>query len=138
MRTTSLAFGAIAASLIAAPAYAAPMPITGNWKTDDGTSVITFYKCDEAMCGKIDRFLVAEPSGGILDTKNPDKSKRSDKLVGKRIFWGLTPEGTSFEGKGYSPKDGRYFSADISRDGAKLKVKGCVSIFCRTLTFTKF
>jgi uncharacterized protein (DUF2147 family) len=138
MRTISLAFGAIAASLIAAPALAAPMPITGNWKTDDGTSVITFYKCGEAMCGKIDRFLVAEPSGGILDTKNPDKSKRNDKLVGKRIFWGLTPEGTSFEGKGYSPKDGRYFSADISRDGAKLKVKGCVSIFCRTMTFTKF
>jgi len=138
MRTTSLALGAIAASLIAAPAYAAPAPIIGKWKTDDASSVISFYKCGDAICGKIDRFLVAEPAGGIRDTKNPDKSKRSDKLVGKPIFWNLTPDSDSFEGKGYSPKDGRYFSADLSRDGANLKVKGCVSIFCRTLTFTKF
>ncbi len=138
MRIASLILPALALVIAASPAYAAPAPITGKWKTDDATSVISFYKCGEAICGKIDRFLVPEPAGGALDTKNPDKSKRSEKLLGKRIFWSLTPDGKGFEGKGYSPKDGRYFSADVSRDGANLKVKGCVSVFCRTMTFTKF
>lgn len=138
MRTISLSISALAISLIAWPAHAAPTPILGKWKTDDASSVISFYKCGNAVCGKIDRFLVPEPAGGARDTENPDKSKRSDKLLGKPIFWSLTPDGNSFDGKGYSPKDGRYFNADISRAGADLKIKGCVAVFCRTVTFTKF
>lgn len=138
MRSAFLSISALAISLAAVPAHAAPTPIMGKWKTDDGTSVVQFYQCGDAICGKIERFLVTEPAGGIRDTKNPDKSKRSDKLLGKPIFWNLTPDGKSFEGKGYSPKDGRYFSADISRAGSNLKIKGCVSIFCRTVTFTRF
>lgn len=138
MRTASLTLSALAVGLLAAPAMAAPAPIIGKWKTDDATSVISFYKCGNSFCGKIDQFLVAEPDGGLRDTKNPDKTKRSEKLLGKRIFWNLTPKGAGFEGKGYSPQEGRYFSADLSPDGTKLKVKGCVSIFCRTVTFSKF
>lgn len=137
MRSALLTFSALAIGLTAAPAIAAPAPILGKWKTDDATSVISFYKCGDAICGRIDQFLVTEPDGGIRDTKNPDKGKRSEKLLGKRIFWNLTPAGDSFAGKGYSPEEGRYFSADLSRDGVKLKVKGCVSIFCKTVTFTK-
>ncbi len=142
MRTASMTFSALAsasvAGLLAAPAIAAPTTIIGKWKTDDATSVISFYKCGDSICGKIDQFLVAEPEGGIRDTKNPDKTKRSEKLLGKRIFWNLTPAGDKFEGKGYSPQEGRYFSANLSRDASSLRVKGCVSIFCRTVTFTKF
>ncbi len=136
MRTALLTFSA-AAGLLAAPAMAAPAPILGKWKTDDATSIISFYKCGDSICGRIDQFLVAEPDGGIRDTKNPDKTKRSEKLLGKRIFWNLTPAGDTFKGKGYSPQEGRYFSANLSRDGATLKVKGCVSVFCRTVQFTK-
>ena len=138
MRIASLSITALAISLISGPALAAPSPIIGKWKTDDSSSVISFYKCGDAVCGKIDRFLVPEPAGGARDSKNPDKAKRSDRLLGKPIFWNLTPDGDSFEGKGYSPKDGRYFNADLSRDGANLKIKGCVSVFCRSVTFTKF
>lgn len=137
MRIAPLTLSALAIGLFASPAMAAPAPIIGKWKTDDATSVISFYKCGDSICGKIDQFLVAEPAGGARDTKNPDKSKRDERLLGKRIFWNLTPAGDKFEGKGYSPQEGRYFSADLSRDGAKLKVKGCVSIFCRTVTFTR-
>lgn len=137
MRFSTMLPMAIAAALTASPALAAPASILGQWKTDDATSVISFYKCGTSICGKIDRFLVKEPEGGIRDTKNPDKAKRSEKLLGKRIFWNLTPDGDGFEGKGYSPQEGRYFSADLTREGTKLKVKGCVSVFCRTVTFTR-
>lgn len=138
MRNASLAIAMIAAGLAATPALAAPASIAGKWKTDDGRSVISFYECGNAMCGKIDRFLVPEPKGGALDTKNPDKLKRDRKLLGMPIFWNLAPDANSYEGKGYSPEDGRYFNADVARDGSKLKVKGCVMMFCKSVNFTKF
>lgn len=137
MRIAPISLSALAIGLSASPAMAAPASILGKWKTDNATSVITFYECGTAICGKIERFLVKEPDGGILDTKNPDKAKRSEKLLGKRIFWSLTPDAKGFEGKGYSPEEGRYFNANLARDGSKLKVKGCVSVFCRTVTFTR-
>lgn len=138
MRIMTFAAAAISIMLLASPAQASPASIAGKWKTDDGRSVISFYECGNAMCGKIDRFLVPEPKGGALDSKNPDKSKRDRKLLGMPIFWNLAPDANSFEGKGYSPEDGRYFNADVSRDGSKLKVKGCVMMFCKSVNFTKF
>ena len=39
--------------------------------------------------------------------------------------------------KGYSPEDGRYFNADVRREGNRLKVKGCVMVICRTVTWTR-
>nr|WP_137676183.1 DUF2147 domain-containing protein [Parerythrobacter lutipelagi] len=128
---------AAACTALAMPAAAAPASIAGKWKTDDGKSIISFYECGKAMCGKIDRFLVAEPAGGARDTENPKASLRDRKLLGLRIFWNLTPDGSSYEGKGYSPQDGRYFNADIKRVGNQLKVKGCVLIICRTVTWSK-
>jgi uncharacterized protein (DUF2147 family) len=137
MRNYFLPIGVLAAGLMAAPAMAAPDPIIGKWKTDDSTSIISFYKCGSSVCGKIDRFLVPEPAGGARDTKNSDKSKRDRKLLGLPIFWNLSPEGKSWSGKGYTPKEGRNFNADLMREGNNLKVKGCVMVFCKTAVFTK-
>ena len=134
------AFAVSAAALglmLAVPSAAQASTIEGNWKTDDGKSVIQFYKCGAQMCGKIARFLVAEPKGGALDTKNPEKALRSRKLLGLRIFWNLAPTQARFKGKGYSPEDGREFNAEVWREGNGLKVKGCVLMFCRTANFTK-
>ncbi|MDN3645915.1 DUF2147 domain-containing protein [Pontixanthobacter aestiaquae] len=128
---------AIAAFAFATPAQAAPASIAGNWKTDDGKSVIQFYKCGSSMCGKISKFLVAEPKGGARDTENPDKAKRDRKLLGLPIFWSLKPGGERFKGQGYSPEDGRYFNAQVWRSGSILKVRGCVAVFCKTVNFTR-
>jgi uncharacterized protein (DUF2147 family) len=128
---------ALAALTIAAPAQAAPASIAGNWKTDDGKSVIQFYKCGKSVCGKISKFLVAEPAGGARDGENPDKAKRNRRLLGLPIFWNLAANGERYKGKGYSPEDGRYFNAQIWRSGNTLKVKGCVVVFCRTASFTR-
>ena len=137
MTPAKLILRAIAALTFAAPAYAAPASITGNWKTDDGKSVIKFYKCGKSMCGKISKFLVPEPAGGARDGENPDKAKRSRRLLGLPIFWSLTASSDRFKGKGYSPEDGRYFNAQVWRSGNKLKIRGCVAVFCKTVNFTK-
>ncbi|MEW4448479.1 DUF2147 domain-containing protein [Qipengyuania sp. JC766] len=138
MRHTAAITALAGATLaFAGPAHAAPESIAGNWKTDDGNAIVNFYKCGSGMCGKITRFLVAEPEGGERDRKNPDKSKRDRPVKGLTIFWSLTPDGDEWDGKGYSPKEGRYFNAELQKVGNRLKIKGCVAVFCRTAYFTK-
>ena len=137
MRTPLVLAATVFGLGLAAPASAQASTIEGNWKTDDGKSVIQFYQCGAQMCGKIARFLVPEPKGGALDDKNPDKALRSRKLLGLRIFWNLAPTGARFKGKGYSPEDGRNFNAEVWREGNTLKVRGCVMVICRTANFTK-
>ncbi|MGB3737909.1 MAG: DUF2147 domain-containing protein [Pontixanthobacter sp.] len=127
----------LAALAFATPGQAAPASIAGDWKTNDGRAIVTFAKCGNAMCGRITRFLVPEPAGGARDTENPKKDLRGRKLMNTRIFWGLTPDRNSFDGKGYSPEDGQYFNADVRRSGNQLKIKGCVLLFCKTVNFTK-
>ena len=137
MRRTALTLAAALGAVFAAPAAAEPASIAGNWKTSDGKSVIQFTRCGDSMCGRIARFLVPEPAGGARDTEHPDAAKRDRKLLGLRIFWALEPDGSRFKGKGYSPEDGRYYNAQVWREGNRLKVKGCVLLFCRTATFTR-
>lgn len=136
--TAKLILPAFAALIFASPAQAAPESIVGSWKTADGKSVIQFYKCGASMCGKISKFLVPEPAGGARDTENPDKAKRTRKLLGLPIFWNLKADSDRFKGNGYSPEDGRDFNAQVWRSGNTLKVKGCVVVFCKTANFTKY
>ena len=139
-RFAAFAAPALALAVLGAGPSTAEAPqasIAGDWKTEDGKSVIRFYPCGDAFCGRIQRFLVAEPAGGARDTKNPDADERDRKLKGLRIFWDLAPDGDDFEGRGYSPEDGRYFKAQVKREGARLRVRGCVAVFCRTQMWTK-
>ncbi|MBW8296261.1 DUF2147 domain-containing protein [Sphingopyxis sp.] len=116
---------------------AAPAPITGRWKTDDGKGVVVMAACGNKMCGRIERVLVKQPAGGQLDERNPDKAKRGRQITGLQIYWDLVPHGNGWKGEGYSPEDGRYYNAHLRVKGGKLTMKGCVSVFCRTVTWTK-
>ncbi len=125
-------------ALIAVPSMAAaPAPIAGRWKTDDGKGVVVMAACGNKMCGRIERLLVKQPAGGQLDERNPDKAKRERKVTGLQIYWDLVPSGDGWKGEGYSPEDGRYYKAHLRVKGSKLTMKGCVSVFCRTVTWTK-
>ena len=136
MRFQLLAIAACAALVPLAPASAAPESIAGRWKTDDGRALVEFGRCGEAICGRIVRLLAPEPPGGARDAENPKAALRSRKIDGLRIFWNLEPDGAKWSGEGYSPEDGRYFNAEVSRSGNRLRIKGCVMLFCRTVTWT--
>ena len=127
----------IVTALAATPALAAPAPIAGNWKTDDGRAIITVAPCSSGLCATISRFLVAEPAGGARDGKNPDPQLRSRHLLGSAVLWSLKPAGTAWRGTGYSARDGRTFNATVSGDGGQLKLKGCVLVFCKTVVWTR-
>lgn len=116
---------------------AAPPALAGRWKTDDGKGIVVMTPCGANMCGHIERLLIKQPAGGQLDERNPDKAKRGRKVTGLRIYWDLAPDGNVWKGQGYSPEDGRYYNAHLSVKGDKMMMKGCVSVICRTVTWTK-
>ena len=132
---------AFALALLAEPAAAqAPAPIVGRWIAEDGTAVVTIAPCGAAMstyCGRVSRFLVAEPKGGFRDARNPDPKLRGQPVLGKTVFTGLVAKGKAWKGRGYSVKDGRHFAATLSAKGARLTVRGCVTIICRTVVWTR-
>lgn len=122
---------------LANPALAAPTAITGRWATDDGKAIVEIAPCGAKICGRILRLIGMEPAGGQRDERNPDKAMRDRKLNGLRIYWDLAANGDVWKGQGYSPEDGRYYKANLSASGNRLTMKGCVSIFCRTVTWTR-
>jgi uncharacterized protein (DUF2147 family) len=114
--------------------------IAGRWRTDDGKAVITVAPCSAGattMCGRISRFLVAEPAGGARDGNNPDRALRTRPLMGVQILSNLTREGNSWTGRGYSPEEGRNFNATVRVENGRLNVRGCVAVFCRTVVWTR-
>ena len=114
--------------------------IAGRWRTDDGRAVITIAPCNSGgatLCGRITRFLVAEPAGGARDTNNPDRSLRSRPLMGVQVLSNLSREGQRWSGRGYSPEEGRHFNATVRVENGRLNVRGCVAVFCRTVVWTR-
>ncbi len=131
-------FAVALVACIAAPSLAAaPASIAGRWKTDDGKGIVVMTPCGARMCGHIDRLLIKQPAGGQLDERNPDKAKRGRQVTGLRIYWDLAPHGDGWKGEGYSPEDGRYYKAHLRAKGDKMTMKGCVAVFCRTVTWTR-
>ena len=127
----------IIAAFAAVPAVAAPAPIAGNWKTDDDRAIVSVTPCPGGLCATITRFLVPEPQGGARDAKNPDPKLRNRRVLGSNVLWNLKPAGKAWTGTGYSARDGRTFNATVSSDGATLKLKGCVMVFCKTVVWTR-
>jgi uncharacterized protein (DUF2147 family) len=134
-----LRIGFALAAFIAVPSMAAASPaaVSGRWKTDDGKAIIAMMPCGTKMCGRVERLLIKQPAGGQLDERNPDKAKRGRQVAGLQIYWDLVPTDDGWKGPGYSPEDGRYYTAHIRVKGNKLTVKGCVAVFCKTVTWTR-
>ena len=127
-----------AAMAFAVPASAAD-PITGRWITEDRDAVITIAPCGSNLCGKISKFLVAPPQGvDQRDINNPDKSKRSRKLLGTPVLTSFEEDGDLWRGRIYDPKTGKDYRSVIRRSSAsKLEVKGCIGPFCQTQNWTR-
>ncbi|SDR39711.1 DUF2147 domain-containing protein [Pseudovibrio sp. Tun.PSC04-5.I4] len=122
----SLSFG-MAASAFAADA-------TGTWLRANGTAKIKISKCGGNLCGNI--IWLKEPR---KDTKNPDPKLRSRNLIGSRTILGMKPNGKdSWKGKVYNAEDGKTYSGNMELvSNNKLKLEGCVLIFCKGDTWSR-
>lgn len=122
-----------------APQVWAAEPITGRWVTAEKDAVVAIGKCGKALCGRIEKFLIA-PAGGNdqRDINNSDPAKRSRKLLGTAILYGLAADGGAWRGQVYDPKTGKTYTSEVRRkpDGS-LEVKGCVGPFCQAQVWRK-
>jgi uncharacterized protein (DUF2147 family) len=136
MRFAAFALGVAA---LAAPAAAAE-PITGRWVTSEKDAVILIAPCGKALCGTIERFLVAPPQGNDQrDINNPDAAKRKRKLLATTpILSAFTQDSDLWRGQIYDPKSGKTYRSVVRRKGPNvLEVKGCIGPFCQTQVWKK-
>lgn len=117
------------------PAAFAAEPITGRWVTAEKDAVIVIAPCGKALCGTIERFLVAPPQGNDQrDINNPDAAKRKRRLLATTpILSAFTQESDLWRGQIYDPKSGKTYRSVVRRKGPNvLEVKGCIGPFCQT------
>jgi uncharacterized protein (DUF2147 family) len=137
MRKHVMAAAASAGLALAAlvPAAFAAEPITGRWVTADKDAVIVIAPCGKALCGTVERFLVAPPQGNDQrDINNPDAAKRKRKLLAATpILSSFTQDSDLWRGQIYDPKSGKTYRSVVRRKGPNvLEVKGCIGPFCQT------
>ncbi|MGL4326104.1 MAG: DUF2147 domain-containing protein [Tannerellaceae bacterium] len=112
------------------------------WNNTSGTNKIQFFKeSNGTYYAKIVWLKDALNSDGTpkLDTKNPDKAKRSDKLKGTSVVWGLKYEdGKWADGTLYSPTKGMIVKGSVTlNDKGQLMLKGTKWGISQTETFNK-
>lgn len=129
---------ALVAVLASAPLAAAD-PVDGLWTTQEKDGQVRIGDCGGSRCGRLAKFLVPPPQGiDQRDINNPDKTRRSRKLLGLPILTGFKPEGNQWRGTIYDPKSGKSYRSILKRRNAStLEVKGCIGPFCQTQLWKK-
>lgn len=110
--------------------------IVGTWLVEDRSGKIQIYKCGKHFCGKTVwiKPTKANPNPSEkTDLKNPDPAKRSQKLLGKTMMWGLTysPSDREWEdGHVYDSRSGKVYSCSVKlgAGGQKLHLRGYIGI----------
>ena len=106
--------------------------IIGTWLTGGKEPAkIQVYKSGDKYYGKIVWLKYPEENGlPRMDANNPDKSKRSQKILGLVILRNFRFDEDAWEGgKIYDPEIGKTYSCIISlKDKSTLKVRGYVGI----------
>jgi len=136
LRTLALAGAALvvlAGGALAQATTSAATPL-GRWLTEGGKSHVQIYACGAQLCGRI--VWLREPLGKDgqpkADLRNPDRSKRAQKIVGLVMLWSFarTSDPNKWDGgRIYNPEDGETYKSTMTlrRDG-KLEVRGYVGI----------
>ena len=117
--------------------------IIGIWLTSGKEPArIQVYKQGNTYYGKI-VWLKNPTTNGVakVDSKNPDKSKRSREIIGLVILNNFSFDDEEWSGgKIYDPESGNTYSCNLSlKDNNTLKVRGYIgiSLLGRTETWTR-
>ena len=114
---------------------AATPALAGNWVTEDRSAVVRLGACGAGLCGRIVRVLAQDAPR--TDVNNPNRALRGRLLVGTIVLSGFRADGSG-DGRAYDPKSGRSYRSflRLNSDGT-LRVTGCVTIICRSQTWTR-
>lgn len=130
----------VALSSTAAPDRAlAQRSIDGTYLDQGGYVEITVGSCGttQARCGEITRIVRRKPGETNRDRHNDDPALRSRPILGIHVLQDLRWDDGAWRGRVYNPEDGGTYRAVVrpGRGGA-LEVQGCVTLFCRTVTWS--
>ena len=126
------------AALLALTPAAAPAQrsIDGKYVDQGGYVEITVGPCGNARCGKITRIIRVKPGESNRDRHNDDPALRDRPIVGINVLSGLRWDDGAWRGQVYNPEDGGTYRAEVRAGrGGSLEVKGCVTLFCRTVNW---
>lgn len=131
-----IALGGMFLLAAAGPAFAAD-PL-GEWKVEEDKATIRIVDCNSRLWGVI----ASEQIPGNLDSKNPDKAKRTRPTLGIPVLLNMKKaedEKEKWEGQIYDATSGKTYDANIQlKSPNSLRVEGCVAmILCGGQTWTR-
>jgi len=117
-------------------AHAAEIP--GEWRVKEGVATIRIADCNSHLWGVV----ATETTPGGVDSKNPDKAKRTRPTLGMPVLLDMQrdeDEKGKWNGHIYNAKDGKTYESSIKLSSPnQLKVEGCVLGFlCGGETWTR-
>lgn len=123
--------------LAAAGAASAAEPL-GEWKVEEDKATIRIVDCNSRLWGVI----ASEQIPGNIDSKNPDKTKRTRPTLGIPVLLNMkrvTDEKDKWEGQIYDATSGKTYDANMQlKSPTSLRVEGCVAmILCGGQTWTR-
>lgn len=124
--------------LLAATGAAYAADPLGEWKVEEDKATIRIVDCNSRLWGVI----ASEQIPGNLDSKNPDKAKRTRPTLGIPVLLNMKKaedEKDKWEGQIYDATSGKTYDANIQLKSANsLRVEGCVAmILCGGQTWTR-
>ena len=127
--------------LLASVTYAQDQ-ILGQWLTQDKDGIIEIYFKNDKYYGKIVTLMPETKADGspIIDEHNPNKALRKQPVLGIDIIVGFDWDSNDqklVNGKVYDPNNGKSYKGKIWLEDGKLKMRGYVSVFYRTETWTR-
>ena len=115
---------------------------TGLWLTGAGDAKIRISKCGRGICGSV--VWLKEPMDSKtgkrqVDDNNANPRLRNRPIIGLRILNMPKQSGPdSWSGTIYNADDGKTYQGGVtSQESATLTVRGCVSVFCGSETWTR-
>ncbi len=98
----------------------------GEWRDEDGKATIRIVDCNTRLWGVV----ASESIPGGVDSKNPDKAKRTRPMLGMPVLLNMKKvedEKDKWEGQVYNAENGKTYEASIQLKAPNaLRVEGCL------------
>jgi uncharacterized protein (DUF2147 family) len=113
----------------------------GTWRMTNGKVTVKVSQCGSNLCANVVGLKKPFYDDGSpkIDKYNPNRALRARKVIGISLLKGMKPAGDNkWAGEIYNPDDGRTYSATMTLEGNKFKLRGCVVGFlCKTQNFVR-
>ena len=135
------AFGLAALVTLAMTASAWAEDATGTWRMANGKVTVKVTQCGATLCANVVALQKPFYKDGSpkIDKYNPNKALRARKVIGIGLLKGMKQTGDNkWAGEIYNPDDGKTYSATMTLEGNRFKLRGCVAGFlCKTQNFVR-